>query len=215
MEEEIREDQINETKIQTFQVSKDPLVVWFEKVLKDHFCDEVIKYAEHIGFDNSRVIDSNNVVTSDVRTGSHAFDHENQLEFIFHLFASITGYPRENFEDLQILKYEKGEKYGDHFDFFNVDDDKVDNDRVGTVMAYLNDGFIGGDTNFPELEIKISPNKGGILFFEYSYDKETNLKTLHSGLPVEEGVKYVIVTWIRENKYEPENDKAIKYIENE
>jgi prolyl 4-hydroxylase len=75
----------------------------------------------------------------------------------------------------------------------------TENDRIGTAILYLNEGFKGGETFFPELGLKVIPEKGSVLFFDYKYSYETNKKTLHAGLPVIEGTKYIATFWIRQS----------------
>lgn len=62
----------------------------------------------------------------------------------------------DNGEALQILQYQHGQKYEPHFDFFF---DKVSLERGGhriaTVLMYLSDVESGGETVFPNSEVRI------------------------------------------------------------
>ena len=63
----------------------------------------------------------------------------------------MTGVPLENGEDMQILKYEKGQHYWQHRDAFE-DDLLLQKDgfqRTVTCLMYLSDPESGGETNFP------------------------------------------------------------------
>lgn len=57
----------------------------------------------------------------------------------------------ENGEDLQVLRYEHGQKYDAHFDYFH---DKVNiargGHRIATVLMYLSNVTKGGETVFPD-----------------------------------------------------------------
>ena len=55
-------------------------------------------------------------------------------------------------------------------------------------MAYLNDGFAGGETKFYRgpLELTVTPVRGQALVFFH--------RLLHEGAPVERGRKYVLRT---------------------
>jgi len=62
----------------------------------------------------------------------------------------------ENGEDLQILRYELGQKYEPHFDYF-VDkvNQQIGGHRSATVLMYLSDVKKGGETIFPRAEVTI------------------------------------------------------------
>ena len=60
----------------------------------------------------------------------------------------------ENAENIQILRYEQGQKYEPHFDYFH---DKVNQARGGhryaTVLMYLSTVDKGGETVFPNAKV--------------------------------------------------------------
>lgn len=53
-----------------------------------------------------------------------------------------------------------------------------------SVLLYLNDDFIGGETFFPDLMRKVRPRAGAALFFDHSHR--------HRGCEVASGEKYVM-----------------------
>lgn len=67
----------------------------------------------------------------------------------------------ENGEDLQILRYEHGQKYDSHFDYFH---DKVNiargGHRIATVLMYLSNVTKGGETVFPDAVVRIQCHNG-------------------------------------------------------
>lgn len=64
--------------------------------------------------------------------------------------------PPENGEDIQVLRYEEGQRYEPHYDYFT---DKVNivrgGHRLATVLMYLSDVEKGGETVFPEAEVRL------------------------------------------------------------
>lgn len=64
--------------------------------------------------------------------------------------------PPENGEDIQVLRYEEGQRYEPHYDYFT---DKVNivrgGHRLATVLMYLSDVEKGGETVFPEAEVSL------------------------------------------------------------
>jgi prolyl 4-hydroxylase len=121
----------------------------------------------------------------------------------------LTNHDIDNTEPLQVVQYEPGGFYNDHHDACCDNDEKctefVQNggQRVLTVLIYLNDSFTGGATRFSAIKKDIKPPKyGGVIFrpLEESSNKCHPL-ALHSGTPVNSGIKYVCNIWIREGKY--------------
>lgn len=85
-------------------------------------------------------------------------------------------------ERLRCYRYERGQRFAPHYDGAFVRDAN-EMSRL-TFMVYLNDDFVGGTTNFLDLEQCIEPRAGTALFFQH--------RLLHEGSEVTEGVKYVL-----------------------
>lgn len=75
--------------------------------------------------------------------------------------AALSGLPIENGEPLQILRYRPGQEYKPHFDWLDVG-----NRRVMTALAYLNDDYEGGETEFTKIGLKERPCRRFARFFE-------------------------------------------------
>jgi hypothetical protein len=79
----------------------------------------------------------------------------------------------ENYEDylldsVSILKYENGDSYMLHPDNpFQITDKKAGTGRYFPLqmIVYLNEGYKGGEVEFPDYGIKHAPSKGDILIF--------------------------------------------------
>ena len=109
--------------------------------------------------------------------------------------------PIEHGEGLQILKYTPGQEYKAHYDFFSSTSKAANNNRISTLVMYLNDVEEGGETFFPKLDFSVSPQKGTAVYFEYFYtDQDVNELTLHGGAPVIKGEKWVATQWMRKQK---------------
>jgi hypothetical protein len=140
----------------------------------------------------------------------HRFKYvtENNFEIVKDFFW-YTDFNITNFEIPQVQKYSVGQQFDEHYDFFNVDGNYVtDNDRIATMIVYLNDNFVGGETYFPKLDLSYVPKKGSAIFFEYKYIEKINKYTRHAGLPVLDGEKWIITSWIRTNSWEDESIKG-------
>ena len=104
---------------------------------------------------------------------------------------------------ISIVKYEVGGEFKPHYDYignmFNVDERAHKGEREKTAILYLNDDYDGGETYFPLEDIKINPKEGNLLVFSnLNKNGQPNEKTLHSGLPVKRGIKYILVCFIRQ-----------------
>jgi prolyl 4-hydroxylase len=114
--------------------------------------------------------------------------------------ASITRTKLSAGEPLQVLRYAPDQQYKLHSDALPGEV----NQRCFTAISYLNDGFAGGETDFPSLALRITPKAGDILIFRNTTSAGVaDPRSRHSGLPVRSGVKWVATRWIRMEQYDP------------
>jgi len=76
---------------------------------------------------------------------------------ISHAYYAFKGIPVQNYEDVQLLKYEKGQYYSAHTDYIPY---RIEGPRIATLFMYLNNVTEGGETAFRELGFNITPKKG-------------------------------------------------------
>ena len=128
---------------------------------------------------------------------------------IVNRVCDIANIPFENAEKMQVVKYEPNGFYIDHFDA-SCDDrkecvefEKNGGQRVLTMIIYLNDDFTGGTTRFKNLQTEFQPVKNnGLLFYSLQKDGDKcHPLSLHSGMPVKTGEKYIANIWLRERPY--------------
>jgi prolyl 4-hydroxylase len=122
--------------------------------------------------------------------------------------SRITNLPVEHQEAPQVVRYTKGGEYKTHHDFFHLNQAYSEEvlsrggQRVKTALIYLNDNFTGGGTSFPKLNLIIKPQKQKLVTWDnVNPDGSLNVDSLHAGLPVKKGIKYILVTWIRERVF--------------
>ncbi|MFZ5796234.1 MAG: 2OG-Fe(II) oxygenase [Pseudomonadota bacterium] len=108
--------------------------------------------------------------------------------------ASASGTNVRAGEPLTILRYRPGQQYRPHLDTLPGER----NQRVATMLIYLNDGYGGGETYFPKLDLKVFARKGdALLFVNVRDDGQPEPLTLHEGVRVLAGEKLVASRWIR------------------
>lgn len=115
--------------------------------------------------------------------------------------AALTGTDFAAGEPLHILRYTPGQEFRPHLDAIPGES----NQRVWTAIIYLNSGFGGGETDFPELGIRTVGGMGDALVFRNALpDGTADQRARHAGLPVSDGEKWVASRWIRQQAYDPE-----------
>ncbi|MFJ7933315.1 2OG-Fe(II) oxygenase [Sporosarcina sp. NPDC096371] len=180
---------------------EEPLVVVLGNVLSDEECDELIRLSID-KMQRSKIGATREV--NELRTSSSMFLEENETELVAKVenrISTIMNIPIEHAEGIQILKYTPGQEYKAHYDFFSSTSKAANNNRISTLVMYLNDVEEGGETFFPKLNLSVSPQKGMAVYFEYFYtDTELNELTLHGGAPVIAGEKWVATQWMRKQK---------------
>ncbi|MGH6614669.1 2OG-Fe(II) oxygenase [Sphingomonas sp.] len=125
------------------------------------------------------------------------------VQAINRRIAAATGTAVFQGEPTSVMRYGIGQQYRLHMDALPV----ATNQRITTAILYLNHGFTGGQTIFPQLDLIITPHIGDLLIFD-------NVDTLgrpeqlsrHAGLPVTAGTKWIATRWIREKSYNPWTD---------
>jgi prolyl 4-hydroxylase len=122
--------------------------------------------------------------------------------------AEVSGIDPAYGEPLQGQRYGVGQEFKAHTDYFEpggADYDKfcsVAGQRTWTFMIYLNDVEAGGATRFKWIDKTVQPERGKLLAWNNrTSDGEVNPATLHHGMKVRAGTKYVITRWYRERPW--------------
>ncbi|MEI4801838.1 2OG-Fe(II) oxygenase [Bacillus sp. NPDC077411] len=183
-------------EIQIISRLEEPLIVVLANVLSDEECEMLMQMSKN-KMKRSKIGVSRK--TNDIRTSSGTFLEESEVTTrIERRIASIMNVPIEHGEGLQILKYTVGQEYKAHYDFFAENSAAANNNRMSTLVMYLNHVEEGGETFFPKLNLSVSPKKGMAVYFEYFYqDASLNKLTLHGSAPVIKGEKWVATQWMR------------------
>ena len=122
--------------------------------------------------------------------------------------AALTKLPTVAMEPPRIFHYALGEQIKPHYDRCN---DAVTGygregaylgDRIVTFLLYLNDGFVGGDLDFPKAGFRCKGAKGDAVYFAHvdGAGKPDPL-SLHAGLVITAGEKWVLSQWIHDRPF--------------
>lgn len=120
----------------------------------------------------------------------------------------LLGMPHDNGETIQGQRYLPGQEFKPHMDWFFSkasywkDEAKRGGQRCFTAMVYLNEVEEGGTTDFTRIGVSIPPQQGAMIIWNNARpDGVLNDDTMHCGMPVVRGVKYVITKWYRTRKW--------------
>jgi prolyl 4-hydroxylase len=111
--------------------------------------------------------------------------------------AAASNTDVEQGEATTVMRYRPGEEFKLHHDTL----DRTENQRSITMLIYLNDGFTGGNTLFPNLDLSVKPRKGDAILFHNVLQGRVNKQVRHAGLPVSSGEKWLLSKWIREHSF--------------
>ena len=163
---------ITDREIDIITRLEEPLIVILGNVLSNEECDELIRLSKD-KLQRSKIGTTREV--NELRTSSSMFFEESENEIVARVekrISSIMNIPIEHGEGIQILQYTPGQEYKAHYDFFSSTSKVANNNRISTLIMYLNDVEQGGETFFPKLNFSVSPQKGMAVYFEYFYNDQ-------------------------------------------
>jgi prolyl 4-hydroxylase len=188
-----------------------PRVVVFGGLLSDEECDALRAEANpRLSRSQTVVNDTGASEVNEVRTSDGMFFGRGEsplCKTIETRLSVLAGWPVENGEGLQILRYGPGAEYKPHYDYFDPAHAgtptilRRGGQRVGTFVMYLNTPEQGGGTSFPDVGLEVAPVKGNAVFF--SYDRpHPSTRSLHGGSSVLAGEKWVATKWLRQGRFD-------------
>lgn len=181
------------------------MIKTIENVLNNDECLEIIQEAKKY-LTKMNVLGAKND-NYRVANGTWINQPDYLIQKIRNLIIKETGLPIENQEGFHVVNYEIGGEYKTHHDFFHPNTNYFESQisrggqRAYSCLIYLNDNFTGGETDFPKKDIKISPQTGKMVIWSNIENGKLDHDSLHAGLPVITGEKWISVIWVRENKF--------------
>jgi prolyl 4-hydroxylase len=169
-------------------------VLWtVPEVFFEDECAAMIAQFEAIGFEEALVTTPRGMVMNKgVRNNDRIIlDDPARAEALWervrsHVPASIREWRAYGLnERFRVYRYKPGQRFKPHFDGHFARDPDRDESAL-TLIVYLNDDFVGGETAFLDYEVTVKPTAGTGLFFFHP--------VLHEGREVESGVKYALRT---------------------
>lgn len=225
-----------------------PLVFMSSNFLTDEECDNIISDSEPhlIASKTSKMDKDRDRPDTDWRTSSQYFIPSKGnpiVEDIDWRVAHMTKTLVTQQEYVQVLRYEKGQKYDQHTDYFDArfyeqDPETLENikhgekNRLITVLWYLSNITDGGQTVFPKAfgdrpanssdcsaGLRVTPIKGSVVvFYSLTADGGLDPYSVHGACPVGEGVKWAANKWIWTEStgyYDEDEEEVVEYVERE
>jgi prolyl 4-hydroxylase len=132
------------------------------------------------------------------------------IQIVEGRMCALMGVDKRHGETMQGQRYAVGQVFKPHHDYFFASQAYWEMERVQggqrswTAMIYLNEPEGGGETNFPKAGMCITPRTAMLVMWN-NMDEigAPNELTLHEGVAVAAGSKYIITKWFRERFWTP------------
>ena len=122
--------------------------------------------------------------------------------------SELTKLPTVAMEPPRVFHYALGEQIKPHYDRCG---NAVEGygpeggylgDRIVTFLLYLNDGFQGGELDFPKSGVRFKGIKGDAIYFAHVDPAgKPDPLSLHAGLTITRGEKWVLSQWIHDRPF--------------
>jgi len=214
------------------QVGIHPRVFYFHNFLSEEERTHMIRLAAPMMKRSTVAGAHGEGVVDEIRTSYGMFIRRLQdpiIERIERRLEVFTQVPLIHQEDIQVLRYTQGQKYGAHYDSAYDTKDSGPHHRLATFLMYLSDVEEGGETAFPEGSVWADPSmatkaatmgfsdcakghvaarpkKGdAVLFYSFFPNKTMDPASMHTGCPVIKGIKWAAPVWIHLDQFEPDD----------
>lgn len=184
-----------------------PVVRVLDHLLDDDECDALIELARPRLARALTVDTAGRQQVDQRRTSEGMFFRLGETPLIERIEArleAMLGVPASHGEGLQLLHYGTGQEYEPHYDWFDPGQPGFEavtahgGQRVASVVMYLNTPEAGGGTGFPSAGLTVTALKGSAVYFAYETGDKSSL---HAGLPVLKGEKWIATKWLRERPF--------------
>ena len=189
-------------------ICEDPVIRMVDNFMSAEEAAELIETYEDL-LERSAVLREGSPESTSVidesRTSSTAFlPAGRNRDLIWNLESRavlLASKPRSHMEMLQLVRYNPGEHYIQHYDYFAKEG--VQSQRTTSVLVYLSDCSEeeGGRTTFSKLGLSVGPRIGTALTWENSiFDGAAvglDARLLHGGEEPINTTKYAVNIWFR------------------
>ncbi|MDJ1176352.1 2OG-Fe(II) oxygenase [Roseofilum capinflatum] len=171
------------------ELSKNILIL--ESLLSVQECSQLIDQSEKMGYSEADIqVHEGRQHLPNIRNNHRVNDYSPSLaQELWHKLASYSLPIYEGKQAISLSPYFRFYRYtpGQNFKIHQDGRQTVEgNETLFTLLIFLSEDFQGGETQFRQDRIKITPKIGHALIFEH--------RLWHKGCLVEQGIKYVLRT---------------------
>lgn len=199
------------------QLYSKPAIIRIHDFITQQEADHLKKLAS-TRLSRSTVQSKNGLKISDFRIAKTAWlpsEFDPVVKRIDDRLRDLLNLDLSSAEELQVVKYGLGGFYGPHYDSARPSERSMiermeetsissllsKNDRLATVLIYLNQVEAGGSTVFPRLNLTVEPTAlSAVIWFNLKRNGFSDDKTLHTGCPILLGTKWIATKWPREKE---------------
>lgn len=191
-------------------LSADPAIMAVEGFIAPDVCDWIVGRAhQHMAPAKVIGIGAQGAVQDQTRTNSVAelgLIHTDLVVLLVReRLSAACGLPVAAMETPQVFHYAVGQQFRLHEDYLVPDgayksrELATHGQRAKTLLIYLNDGFEGGETAFPDVGLRFRGGKGeALMFTNVLPDGSPDRRMSHAGLPPTKGEKWLFSQWVRD-----------------
>jgi predicted 2-oxoglutarate/Fe(II)-dependent dioxygenase YbiX len=129
------------------------------------------------------------------------------VQLVRERIAALTKLPTVAMEPPRIFHYALGQDIKAHYDRCNdavagYGESGYRGDRIVTFLLYLNDDYDGGELSFPRTGFQCKGAKGDAIYFAHvDASGKPEPLSLHAGLAITRGEKWVMSQWIHDRPF--------------
>jgi prolyl 4-hydroxylase len=149
---------------------------------------------------------SNEGVVSYVRTSQQAgfrYQESELVDRIYERISTLVRWPISHMEAIHVVRYLPGADFAPHYDYFSPITQgeliEAGGQRLASIVIYLNTPESGGATSFLDVQTEIFPQRGSLLYFSYLGSNRES-QTLHAGVPLGCGEKWIATLFLRDRE---------------
>ena len=179
-------------------ISKDPIIYEYDSVFDLKICNEIIEISKP-GLVDSTTLDLAKTQYRNSSSVDFVTGEIPQVDYVINSLISLSRYTHDDYDPAQVTCYSEGGEYLPHFDSYQrLNKDSMQ--RTTTYIVYLNDGFIGGETYFPKIDMEVLPKAGKVLMIRNCFEnsEHTHPYSLHQSKKIKSGYKYILTIWAKD-----------------
>lgn len=188
-------------------MSEDPRILAFHQFLPPSLCDWLVAWAAPVlsaaRTQNQMPIDAAGAPNTGVSFA--LLESDVLLQIVGARIAAASGMPVGHQDAAVIQHFAPGEAFKPHYDFLDAglpehaETVRRTGQRSMTFLACLNDGYGGGETDFPLLNQRFQGGLGdAVLFRNVDANGAVDKRMLYAGIAPTGGEKWMLSRWIRD-----------------